>query len=123
MGIGLHFGMIGVITGYTVAVTLTRFPILFALVGSASPASARSMWMVCVPLWISAALSGFLSKYGATFLPDLGPFLNLAIAGTMTGTCYLILLCVIPTGHDVFRDFTRIFRELTTRKKKIAPST
>lgn len=121
VGLGQTFGLVGVAVGYTVAVTIMRVPVFFAMVGAASPASTRSLWAVCLPFWGMAAAVGGLVLLWRRMMPDLSPLAGLVYAGVIAGVSYLGMLCLTPSGRDLFRDLRRIIKELVPAKKGAAP--
>jgi PST family polysaccharide transporter len=117
IGVGLKHGLVGVAVGYVAAATIMRVPVFFAMVGKASPASARSLWSVSLPFWGIAAAAGGLVWLWRRTAPELSPLPGLAMAGLIAGTAYLGMLYLTPSGHDLFRDLRRVFRELKPGKE------
>lgn len=112
LALGLNYGLVGVAAGYTIAVTISRVPILFSFVCAASQASARKLFMVCFPLWAVAALSGFITFQIKGYADGFSPLPSLIGLSLVTGLTYAALLCLLPAGHDVFRDVRRIIQEI-----------
>lgn len=117
IGLGLKFGLVGVAVGFVAAVTIMRVPVFFSMVGAASPASARSLWAVCLPFWAMATASGGLVLAARSFIPNIQPILGLTGALLLGGIGYAGMLSLTPSGHDLFRDLRRVARELMPAKK------
>jgi hypothetical protein len=94
-----------------------RVPVFFAMVGKASPASARSLWSVSLPYWGMAMAAGGLVWLWRRTAPDLHPLSGLAVAGLIAGTAYLGMLYLTPSGRDLFHDMRRIVKELLPAKQ------
>jgi len=118
IGLGLPFGLRGVATGYAIAVTIMRVPVLFAMVGAASPASARSLWAVSLPFWSIAAVAGGLVLVWKNAMPVISPLAGLAGAGVIIGLAYIGVLALTPAGRDLFHDLRRVAHEMLPSKKK-----
>lgn len=117
IGFGMQFGLVGVATGYAVAVTIMRVPVLFTLVGSASPANALSLWGICLPFWSIAAVAGGLVAIGRQQVLDVSPLTGLIGAGLVIAVVYVGLLALMPAGRDLARDLRRVILELRPSKK------
>jgi PST family polysaccharide transporter len=120
MGVGLRYGLVGVATGYALVVTVLRVPVLFHMVGSASPARASSLWAVCLPFWIISAGMGLAVAALRCLLPPVGPLAGLLLAATVAGAVYAGLLALTPAGRDLWRDVRRVFRDLTPARAPAA---
>jgi PST family polysaccharide transporter len=108
IGIGLRYGLLGVATGCAVVMTLFRVPGLFHMTGRASPASAASLWKVCVPFWLAAIGMGLFMGWLRGVLPGLGPASGLAVVGSLAGLLYVGSLALVPAGRDLMHDIRRV---------------
>jgi PST family polysaccharide transporter len=120
IGLGLKFGLVGVAAGYVGMVSIMRVPVLFAMVGAASPASARSLWSVSLPFWGMATVAGGLVRLWRVWVSDIGPLAGMAGASLIAGTVYTGMLVLTPAGRDLFRDLRRVLKELKPGKRVVA---